>query len=242
MVNYSNIAEFYDLGIALPEEGNEGSRYGKFAQKVVREFNIENNAILDLACGTGNFLREVQSDFNFLYGVDLSEEMLKIARLKIATAKFYREDISTFSLDRHFNFITCFYDSINHLLLFDDWEKMFQQVSKHLHSRCFFLFDFNTVERLEVLVGTGLKTEKIAPNLVLNIVVKKEEYYNWHVSVKDEKQRKETSEIISEASFPLSDVKSRLSNYFEIKGIYDTEFKRTDVDAGRLYVLCQKKI
>ncbi len=65
--------------------------------------------ILDLGCGTGRYTKLFSESGANLVGIDFSEEMLKIARLKIKDAQFIKWDI-TRKLpfpDKSFNKIIC---------------------------------------------------------------------------------------------------------------------------------------
>ena len=64
-------------------------------RRAVREFSILNSqfSILDVACGTGDMMLELLKRGYTVTGVDLSEEMLEIARKKTASANF---QLSTF--------------------------------------------------------------------------------------------------------------------------------------------------
>lgn len=54
------------------------------------------NSVLELGCGTGNMAGLFQAEGIRFSGVDLSEEMLALARQKNPAATFYQGDISTF--------------------------------------------------------------------------------------------------------------------------------------------------
>lgn len=57
----------------------------KKIKKVIKNAEIKNNSyILDIGCGTGNLLGMLSKNKKLnLYGIDLSEDMLKIARIKL---------------------------------------------------------------------------------------------------------------------------------------------------------------
>ena len=57
--------------------------------------------------------------------------------------------MSDFQFNNSFDLITCNYDAINHLTLFEDWQKMFNKVYDHLKVGGFFTFDFNTFLKLK---------------------------------------------------------------------------------------------
>ncbi|MBI4244615.1 MAG: glycosyltransferase [Planctomycetes bacterium] len=63
----------------------------------------ENSTVLELGCGTGDLIGNlVSSD---AVGVDISEQMVEVARVKYPHVKFICEDIENFSIDRTFDYI-----------------------------------------------------------------------------------------------------------------------------------------
>ena len=78
--------------------------------------------------------------------------MLSIARKKLPHVRFYRKDMVRFDLGRKFDVIICVFDSINHVLKFADWQKIFRNAARHLEDDGLFLFDINTQAKLERLI------------------------------------------------------------------------------------------
>ena len=118
--DYSKVAQSYDLNkdrLSIAKEPIIGELISK--KKKIR--------ILDLACGTGNYIKAQNGYYNNgndieWIGVDLSNEMLEIARSKVDNTQFINcdaEDIK-FSVD-YFDFVVCnfaFHQFINkHLVL-----------------------------------------------------------------------------------------------------------------------------
>ena len=69
-----NLLKIYDELI------NEDINYDEMVDCILRicnENNIEFNDYLDIACGTGNVTVRIAKHFKNIYGVDLSEDMLK---------------------------------------------------------------------------------------------------------------------------------------------------------------------
>lgn len=65
-----------------------------FYAPLVRQYGA--GSVLELGCGTGNMAGLFQAEGIPFAGVDLSEEMLALARQKNPAATFYKGDISTF--------------------------------------------------------------------------------------------------------------------------------------------------
>jgi SAM-dependent methyltransferase len=97
--------------------------------------------ILDLACGTGELeylLRHTRLKFT---GVDISGKMLVSARKKMPVGLFIKSDIVSVKLDKKFDLVVCFFDSINHLGNYAELTKAFKTARLHLKPGGFFIFD-----------------------------------------------------------------------------------------------------
>src|SRR6267142_2354240 len=68
-------------------------------------------SLLDVACGTGKCIEQLQSRYQ-LHGVDLSREMLDIARQRCPGVPFEQADMTDFHLGRTFDVVTCLFSSI----------------------------------------------------------------------------------------------------------------------------------
>lgn len=95
-------ASFYDIVFKLPFF--RGIRQGERAsfRELIRGLKFENGRVLDIACGTGEYLDILEN--GRLYGVDYSEEMLRVAKgrnkacLVLADARFLPFRNSSFDL------------------------------------------------------------------------------------------------------------------------------------------------
>lgn len=125
--------------------------FSEIMAKNVLNLNIKRNSLLDLGCGTGNFLQKVENQFDCCIGIDLSKSMINIAKKNCKKTQFYVENVLDFHFDQKFDLITCNYDMINHLTSIEEYTIVFKNVFKHLKKNGLFLFDFNTKEYLNNL-------------------------------------------------------------------------------------------
>ncbi|WP_119728823.1 class I SAM-dependent DNA methyltransferase [Thermomonospora amylolytica] len=81
----------------------------------IRERNPAAATLLDVACGTGRNLRCFAEAFEHVEGVDLADDMLRIARGRLPGVPLHRGDMKDFRLGRRFDAITCLFSSIGYL-------------------------------------------------------------------------------------------------------------------------------
>lgn len=101
--------------------------------------------VLDLACGTGRILSRLAEEGIDVVGLDLSEEMLKLARKKITgweKVELVQGNMMNFSLPYRFNLIMIPYCSL--IYMKNDQERLavFQRCYDHLHPGGRLVFDF----------------------------------------------------------------------------------------------------
>ena len=97
---YGEFAKIYDELI------NEDINYDEMVERILEicnSYNVELNDYLDIACGTGNVTIRVAKHFKNIYGVDLSEDMLREAFDKFKEArikgKIICQDMTELSLN-----------------------------------------------------------------------------------------------------------------------------------------------
>ena len=142
MKNFKLYSEIYDL-INFDKDYKKES---KFIEKLISK-NIEkksNNSILDLGCGTAKHI-EFLYDLGYkVEGIDLSSDMLKIAkkRIKKKKIKLFHSDISSLNLNKKFNIIISLFHVISYQNTNQQIKNTFKTVNKHLKNGGIFIFDF----------------------------------------------------------------------------------------------------
>ena len=147
---YNEFARFYAKG----DWPRYSAQMARMLPAVLERFGLWPRKVLDLACGEGTFAVAMANRGLRLTGVDLSPEMLEIARERAATegvrATFIRQDMRSLSLRGRFDLVTCWFDSLNYLLEIDDLSRTFARVSRVLDENGIFIFDVNTIRGLAV--------------------------------------------------------------------------------------------
>jgi cyclopropane fatty-acyl-phospholipid synthase-like methyltransferase len=65
-------------------------------------------------------------------GLDISEKMLKKAEENLDKKDLVLADMTDFNLEKTFDTVLCNYNSICHLLKWEQWQAFFEMASKHL--------------------------------------------------------------------------------------------------------------
>jgi len=88
-------------------------------------------ALLDVACGTGRHLEYLRRWYE-VEGLDLSPEMLEVARRRLPDVPLHRGDLLSFRLERRFNVITCLFGSIAYVKTRQNLQRAIANLAEHL--------------------------------------------------------------------------------------------------------------
>lgn len=124
---------------------------------------------LDIACGTGTFVIEMERQGLAAVGIDRSHAMLQEARAKAyklhSRPLLVCADMRDFTLRARFDLVTCFYDALNHVTDAAGAAAAIGNAARHLAPGGIYLFDTNNERMFErvwsgpretIDVGTGL--------------------------------------------------------------------------------------
>ena len=109
---YSKQAYIYDAIYSHQDYAGQAHRVHQLIQANKRS---PGNRLLDVACGTGLHLEQWQGDYE-VAGLDISEEMLTVARERLPNVPLHAANMADFRLGARFDAITCLFSSIGHML------------------------------------------------------------------------------------------------------------------------------
>ena len=151
MEQYTSVASVYD---AL----NSHFDYAAYADYLTKQIKSNEatptSLVLDLACGTGKMTFELRKRGFDMTGVDLSEDMLAVARdicfdKKIDDVLWLCQPMQEFELYGTVDACVCCLDSLNYLTKPSELSKCFELVHNYLIPNGIFVFDMNTPYRFE---------------------------------------------------------------------------------------------
>ncbi|MEO8209857.1 MAG: class I SAM-dependent methyltransferase [bacterium] len=127
---YNKSAKFYDALYHFRDYKTASEKLFK----IVANSNSSAKSLLDTACGTGKHMEHLREYFN-AEGLDLSEELIKIAKERCPENIFHVMNMVDFSLEKKFDVVTCLFGSIAYVKTLDNLYKTIDTMSKHLNPK-----------------------------------------------------------------------------------------------------------
>jgi ubiquinone/menaquinone biosynthesis C-methylase UbiE len=141
---YSSMAPIYDYLMRHVDY----ERWFRYVDNLLVSFAHNPEAILEIACGTGVFLEKFAGRNCRLLGMDMSFDMLKVARQRLSGLRedflLWNGDMRAFALHAKVDVAICLYDSINYCLTENDFQRTLHCVHRNLQWNGVFIFDVCT--------------------------------------------------------------------------------------------------
>ena len=190
--------------------------FGEALLSYLKDNSIPVRKGIDLCCGTGDLCRYFSEHGIEMTGVDLSPEMIAIAKTAAPGCRFLCEDVSELPDGLQADFVTCMDDSINHITSKESLAAIFDSVWELLPEGGIFAFDIVDPDALTVgetysVAGmdgyTGEYTIREDENTgMLNIILRVFENGKERLSVTSEEriyERNEIWEMLMDSGFTM---------------------------------------
>jgi ubiquinone/menaquinone biosynthesis C-methylase UbiE len=119
------------------------------------------NKLMDMACGTGTHASILKNNFK-VTGIDINEDMLKIARIKVPEAIFIEGDMKLLDIPSKFDIITCIFSSIHYNINYNELETTLKNFYNHMEDGGILIYDlsFNYDNWIEGIVSVDTVVEE----------------------------------------------------------------------------------
>ncbi|MBR5617465.1 MAG: methyltransferase domain-containing protein [Oscillospiraceae bacterium] len=127
----------------------------EFYKQILEREGLKPRTVLDLACGTGS-VTKILAEMGFsVTGVDMSEEMLTEAFMKVQDLpnppRFICQKLQELYVPRGVDLAVCALDSLDYITNPDDCAEAIRRTYKALNPGGIFIFDVNTPEKLRAM-------------------------------------------------------------------------------------------
>ena len=136
---YQKLSLIYDKMMQHVEYG----RWAKYIKKIIEQFSPISPYLLDVGCGTGQFIKKIRQLGIPADGCDISPTMIALARKKNPDANFWVDQMPQLAYvpNGKYSIITCLYDTINYLPNIQSLTQTITRVYDLLPKQGLFIFD-----------------------------------------------------------------------------------------------------
>ena len=125
---YDKTARYYDKVYSFKDYQAEAHYLTAAIRQHLRS---RGNRLLDVACGSGHHIEHPKADWQ-AEGLELSEELLELARPRSPDVLFHQADMVDFALGRPFDVVTCLFGSIGYVRTLENLGRAITCMAGHL--------------------------------------------------------------------------------------------------------------
>ena len=228
MNQYSDFAFVYDELMHDVDYDN----WVKYIEDIIKSENVQVQNILELACGTGNLTIPLTKKNYDIAGIDISEEMLQVAREKAEKENvelvLLEQDIVELDFDvTNLDCILCGCDGFNYITYDEDLEGVFAKCHELLKENGLFIFDISSYYKLSTVLGNNMYGENRE-----NVAYMWQNYFDDYKIEENHLQRAYKNEEIIELL--------KNAGFENIKTYGDFKLEAPQKDSERVFFVCKK--
>lgn len=143
----------FDKAFAMAWNENQGSYSQNLAKKILKFIKLQDlkvNTVLDICCGSANFLNEMQNNGKQCTGTEILDSYVEYNKSKFPNMQFIKTNTinELDGLDKY-DLISCNHDVVNMFPTLEEWGNFFKNVYNHLNNGGLFIFDYYTKRKLK---------------------------------------------------------------------------------------------
>ena len=245
MSAYSGFAAHYDNFT----QNVDYARRADYILELAAKFGHTPRQVLDVACGTGSFTLEFAKRGLDVIGVDISADMLAVARARTDKSDilFLQQDMCQLDLYGTVDTAVCMLDGVNHIADEDDVDRFFGRMALFVEPGGLFIFDANTLYKHREILAcncfvyehdtavciwrNNLLDDNATVEISLDIFEEADGVYRRYCE--DFEQRAYTPEFFKQ---------TLLKNGFDTLGVFDDlSMRELKDDSQRMIVVARKR-
>ena len=242
---YNDFAYIYDKLI----NDVDYKEWADYYFKIFQRYGLSPKLGLDLGCGTGNLTVELASRGIEMTGVDLSEDMLMVAREKSEGMDilYLNQDMTEFELYGTVDFIVSSLDCINYITDKRDLQRVMKLANNYLEPGGLFIFDINTRYKLENIIGdnTFILEDDDCFCSWQNEYDKRRKLSDFYLTffLKDGENYTRFDEHHTERAYEIEEIKSLIesSGMRLLKVYHDRSFENPKKNSERVFFVAQEQ-
>ncbi|CAH2214428.1 class I SAM-dependent DNA methyltransferase [Tepidibacter aestuarii] len=155
-MQYKDFAFIYDNLM----DNVDYDKWVDYVEEIIKKEDVQVKNILELACGTGNLTIPFAKKNYDILGIDISEDMLSVAREKCIDegieVVFLNQDMTELDFEVYnLDCVLCACDGFNYILEDEDIQSIFDNVYGLLKKKGVFIFDISSYNKLSNILGNN---------------------------------------------------------------------------------------
>ncbi|WP_195940162.1 class I SAM-dependent methyltransferase [Romboutsia sp. 1001713B170131_170501_G6] len=246
--------QYKDFAFIYDELMNEVDYNGwvEYIEEIIEKEGTKVQNILELACGTGNLTIPLTKKNYDIAGIDISEEMLGVAREKAekegVELVLLQQDIAELDFDiTNLDCVLCACDGFNYITYDEDLENVFKKTYELLKENGLFIFDISSFYKLSSVLGNNMYGENREDVAYMwqNYFDDEENLVEMELAffVKDEDGRFERfEEVHQQRAYTEEEILDMLQSvgFKDIKVYSDFTFETPKKDSERIFFVAKK--
>lgn len=246
--------QYKDFAFIYDELMNEVDYNGwvEYIEEIIKKEGTKVQNILELACGTGNLTIPLTKKKYDIAGIDISEEMLGVAREKAekegVELVLLQQDIAELDFDiTNLDCVLCACDGFNYITYDEDLENVFKKTYELLKENGLFIFDISSFYKLSSVLGNNMYGENREDVAYMwqNYFDDEENLVEMELAffVKDEDGRFERfEEVHQQRAYTEEEILDMLQSvgFKDIKVYSDFTFEAPKEDSERIFFVGKK--
>lgn len=219
-------------------------------ESVFERAGITPKKLVELACGTGNITIPLAKRGYQMMGIDISEDMLMVAREKSldqgADVLLIQQDICQLELAGAYEAILCLCDGVNYILDTEGLLGAFQSIYRHLSPGGVFLFDISSSYKLREILGNHTFGENQGDLCYLweNYFDESQRVIDMNLTffIQENKLFRKFEELHRQRAYEIQELESllRISGFEKIQYYDGFSWNRPREDSQRILFICQR--
>lgn len=225
-------------------------KWADYIEKIIIQENKKTNKILELACGTGNITVPIAKKGYDITGLDISEDMLMVAKDKALKNNmnifFIQQDMVDLQLENKFDCVLSMCDGINYIVNENDLMEVFQKVYNYLECDGVFIFDISSYYKIKNVLGNNTFGENLDDLCYLwqNYFDEENNTIEMELTffIQEGQYYKKEEEYHIQRAYKVEEIRYMLekANFNTIKVYGEFNFNKPKSDSERIFFIAKK--
>ncbi len=247
-MQYKDFAFIYDNLM----DNVDYDKWVEYIEEIIKKENVNVKNILELACGTGNITIPFAKKNYDILGIDISEDMLSVAREKCINdgieVIFLNQDMTELDFEIYnLDCVLCACDGFNYIVEDEDIQSIFDTVYELLKQKGVFIFDISSYNKLSNILGNNTFGENRE-----DITYIWENYFDDESNMvemdlafftRDGEYYQKFEETHYQRAYKNDEIIQMLKNsgFEDVKAYKDFTFSNADEETERVFFVCKKQ-